>query len=347
MDHIYWSIVPVSLGLGLAAGWVMHRSDFCMTAMFRDLFLFRDAFMLRMLLLVVVASMVLFEALRWAGLAQPYPFPLLGAPSLANILGGALFGVGMVLAGGCVVGTLYKMGAGSLLSALAFVGLLIGATAYGAIHEWWAAFVRATTVLEGRVTVPAAMAVSPALLLVPAVAGGGFLLHRWRREGLLRRPGFAEGYLATWKAALALALIGALSYALVGMPLGVTTSYSKLGAALVQPFAPAWVAASSYFQAVPLDYVPPLGHQAVRGGPGPGLDGIAAVQLPLVLGIVVGAAVSAALLRELCPRASTPRRCAEASSSAWRPAWFPPATSGTCGAGCRCSPSRACCSWPA
>jgi hypothetical protein len=152
MDHPYWLIVPTSLVLGLAAGWVMHRSDFCMTAMFRDVFLFRDGFMPRMLVLLVVLSMVMFELLRLSGLAAPYPFPLLGPASLSNVLGGLLFGVGMVLAGGCVIGTLYKMGAGSLLSALAFVGLITGATVYAAIHELWIGFARATTLLPGPTT---------------------------------------------------------------------------------------------------------------------------------------------------------------------------------------------------
>jgi hypothetical protein len=83
------------------------------------------------------------------------------------------------------------------------------------------------------------------------------------------------------------------------MPLGVKTSYSKLGAELAQTVAPGWVAAQSYFQAVPLDYTPPFATQSVQGGPGPGLDAIAAIQFPLVFGIVAGAAISAALLREL------------------------------------------------
>ncbi|MCF6187818.1 MAG: YeeE/YedE family protein, partial [Desulfobulbaceae bacterium] len=75
--------------------------------------------MLRALLLLIVASMVLFEMFRQLGFLPLYPFPLLGSPSLANIVGGILFGIGMVTAAGCVVGTLYKMGGGSVISATA------------------------------------------------------------------------------------------------------------------------------------------------------------------------------------------------------------------------------------
>ncbi len=299
MNDPYSSIILASLGLGLAAGVVMHRSDFCVTAMFRDFFLFRDAYMLRMLVLLVVGSMALFEVLRWTGLVATYPFPLLGSASLTNILGGMLFGVGMVLAGGCVVGTLYKMGSGSLLSALAFVGLLTGATLYGEIHPWWSTLARATAIFPGRITLPQLLGVDPLVVIGPAVVAGAALLLGWRRRGLLARPAFAEGYLPPWRAALILAVVGALSYVIIGMPIGITTAYSKMGAWVESLFAGQHLAQLAYFRAVPLDYTPPFSHTAVQGGPGPGLDAVAAIQYPLILGIVAGAAASALSLGEL------------------------------------------------
>jgi hypothetical protein len=66
--------------LGGGAGWVMHRSDYCLSGMFRDLFLFRSAFMLRTLALLVVAPAVLFEAAHLCGVLPRYPYPLLTPP---------------------------------------------------------------------------------------------------------------------------------------------------------------------------------------------------------------------------------------------------------------------------
>jgi uncharacterized membrane protein YedE/YeeE len=298
IDHPYLVIVPASLALGLAAGYVMHRSDFCMAGMFRDLFLFRRTRMLRMLVLAVVASMALLESARLLGLVTPYPFPLLGPPSLASLIGGLVFGAGMVLAGGCVVGTLYKLGTGSLLALLALVGLIAGSALYAEIHPWWSALATATTLFPGKVTVPEILGWSPTLLLAAVALAGGLLLLRWYRQDGWRQKAAAEGYLQPWKAALALALIGLLSYLLIGMPLGVTTSYAKLGATLEAVLVPGHVDGLTYFKAQPLDYRPPIGELPVQGGPGPGLDGIAAIQLPLILGIVLGAAASAVLLRE-------------------------------------------------
>jgi uncharacterized membrane protein YedE/YeeE len=269
-----------------------------MAGMFRDLFLFRRTQMLRMLVLAVIVSLILFETARLLGLLSPYPFPLLGSPSLASVLGGLLFGIGMVLAGGCVVGTLYKLGSGSLLALVALLGLIAGSTLYAEIHPWWSALASATTLFAGKSTVPEILGLSPTPLLTAVALPGVLLLRRWYRQDRWRRVAAAEGYLQPWKAALLLALIGLVSYLLIGMPLGVTTSYAKIGAYLEGTLVPAHVEGLAYFHTQPLDYQPPLGDLRVQGGPGPGLDGIAAVQFPLILGIVLGAAGSALLLGE-------------------------------------------------
>jgi uncharacterized membrane protein YedE/YeeE len=156
----------VGLLLGLVAGFVMHRSDYCVAAMFRDLFLFRTAAMLRILLWQIVVTMVFFEIARRLGWLPLYPFPLLGSPSLANVAGGFLFGIGMVLAGGCVVGTLYKMGAGSVASGLAFVGLILGSGLYAEFHPWWGAFSKLAAMAE-TVVAPAHVARVGYFQLVP------------------------------------------------------------------------------------------------------------------------------------------------------------------------------------
>ncbi len=101
-------IAVTSLLPGLVAGVMMYRVDFCVTAMFRDLFLMHDIFMLRQLFVLVFISMLLFESDRLTGWIQPYPFPLLGAPGLASLIGSVLFGIGMIRAGGCVVGPCTK-----------------------------------------------------------------------------------------------------------------------------------------------------------------------------------------------------------------------------------------------
>lgn len=301
-------IVLSSLAIGLTAGFVMHRADFCVTASFRDLFLFRDFFLLRQMILLIVVSMVLFEFGRLSGLITLYPFPLLGAPSLANVAGGFVFGIGMVLAGGCVVGSLYKMGAGSLASALAFAGMLAGSAAYAEIHPQWSAFARSTVLVKNVITVPQWLGVSPFVLLLPLAAIGGIWLVREFRAGRMDRPAFAAGHLAPWRAAVILALLGFVSYVVIGMPMGITTSYSKLGADIELLIAPAHAEHRAYFSLQPLNYTPPFSDHAIQGGPGPGLDAVAAIQFPLILGIIGGAMVSARRVGEWRLQWRLPRR---------------------------------------
>jgi len=289
----------VSLFLGLAAGFVMHRSDFCMAGMFRDLFLFRRTVMVKSFVLLVVTSMVLFEAARWTGLLSVYPFPLLYPPTAANLIGGLLFGVGMVLAGGCVVGTLYKMGAGSVLSLTAFGGLIFGSGLYAEIHPAWAAFVNKTTMFPGKITVAQIVGVDPLIPVLVVAVPGALLLFLWHKKGELARPAFAAGYLQPYKAALALSLIGVVSYVLIGMPMGVTSSFTKIAGFIESVFWKSHFDQLVYYQGMPLSYFHRETASVLTGGPGPSYDALAAIQIPLIIGIVAGSAISAALLGEL------------------------------------------------
>lgn len=296
--HPYFALIPLCFLLGLAAGFIMHRSDFCLAGMFRDFCLFRRTDMLRSLLLLVTVSMLLFEFGRLSGLLTHYPFPLLGSPSLTNLLGGAVFGLGMVVAGGCVVGTLYKLGAGSLLSLGTFFGLIVGSLCYAEFSPWWASVAKATSIFQGKTTLPQYFNISPLYPVLLLSAVSGWLLLGWFREGKMHRPAFAEGYLQPWLAAIALALLGFVSWLSIGMPFGITTAYAKLGAFVELALFPQHLAGLPYFGSEPLQYVPPLGGVTVRGGAGPRLDAVAAVQFPLILGIVLGSALSAKLLGE-------------------------------------------------
>ena len=80
---------------------------------------------------------------------------------------------------------------------------------------------------------------------------------------------------------------------MLGMPLGITSSFAKIGGWLEHLVLPAHVEHSGFFQAVPLHYRHPLTGVELAGGAGPRFDAIAAIQLPLLAGIVLGSALSA------------------------------------------------------
>ncbi|GAB4332795.1 MAG: YeeE/YedE family protein [Desulfobulbaceae bacterium] len=301
-------LIAAGFFLGLAAGWVMYRSDFCVAGMFRDLFLFRRTVMLRSLLLLIVTTMILVELLRRGGLIGLYPFPTLGSPSPGNLAGGIVFGAGMVLAGGCAAGTLYKMGGGSVTSCVAFIGMIAGSGMYAEFHPSWKKVLDGFTFLKPAVTLPQALHCDPALVILPIGLVSGLLFLRWRATDSWHVASRARGHLQPWKAALCIALLGTLSYLLVGMPFGVTTSFAKAAAFLTSLAAPEHASAVPFYQGVPLDYAAPFTGQAIRGGPGPRLDGIALIQFPLITGIILGAMAAALRVGEFRPYFRIPPR---------------------------------------
>ncbi|WP_303722195.1 YeeE/YedE thiosulfate transporter family protein [Malonomonas rubra] len=285
----------------------MHRSDFCLAGMFRDLFLFRNSPLLRSLVLLIACTMLLFEAARLLGLLSfSLPSSLFGLPSLTNLLGGLLFGIGMVLAGGCVIGTLYKVGAGNFPSACAFLGLIIGSTLYAEFHPQWKQLETQTRFTDAA-TLPQLIGLSQssACFVVLAIFGG--FLFRWHQNGLLRRPSVVKGYLQPQTAALLLAVIGLVSFSLTGMPLGITTSYVKVGAFFEQLIIPEHFANLSYFQGQEFQYLSPLSGQTLNAGAGPFWDGLSLVQFPLIGGIFVGSALSAISMGKFLLRFNIPK----------------------------------------
>lgn len=303
------SVLFVIVGLlliGIVAGFFMHRSDFCMAGAFRDLFLFRTTSMLRPLLLLVVVVALCYELESQLGLIV-IPFPFFAPPTLFSFLGGIVFGVGMVLAGGCVIGVLYKLGNGNRLALTALLGLVVGSGLYAEVHRFVQPFVLRTRFTEA-VTLPQWIGISSGWWVLLLAAVGGGCSWRWQRRGQLIRATKAEGYVQPWKTALLLAGLLALSSLLVGMPFGVTTAYLKWAALFEQSLWPEHVAQLVIYSAQPIAIALPFSAGILRGGAGPPLDAIALMQYPLIFGIVFGSTLSSWRLREWSWRGTVPPR---------------------------------------
>lgn len=300
-------IILISLGLGLCSGVVMHRSDFCIAGMFRDLFLFRNSPLLPSLVLLISISMLLFESARLIGLLHyQLPSSLFGLPSLTTLIGGIIFGLGMVLAGGCVVGTLYKLGSGSFPAFFAFLGLLAGSAGYAELHPWWSQLAKKTQLTEAA-TVPQLLNQHSTVVILPLLVISAIFISRWRQQGKIVRPNYVKGYLQPWLAAVILAVVGLFSFSLTGMPLGITTSYTKIGAFLEQSLVPEHVASLGYFQGHGFHYLSPLSGKVLSAGAGPFWDGLALVQFPLISGILLGSGFSATTMGKFKLRFNQPK----------------------------------------
>lgn len=119
-------IVLLGLIVGLAFGYASQRGRFCINSAFRDLYLIKDNTLFKAFVLAVLIQMVGGQLLVGLGWAQVWVIEFFW---LANLVGGLIFGAGMVLAGGCSGGSWYKTGEGLLGSIVALVGFAAAATA--------------------------------------------------------------------------------------------------------------------------------------------------------------------------------------------------------------------------
>lgn len=304
-------MAAVSGILGVGAGFLFHRSSFCLAASFRDIFLFRRDAMMRALAVAFVLSALLFEALRLSGLLVAWPFPVFGPPSLAAILGGVVFGVGMVLAGGCVVGTLVNVGNGMAVGLASFVGIIVGSGIYAEIHPAWAKAAAAMR-FGSSVTLPQALGIAPSLILLPFLV----VVVLWLRRGAVGRKSsgtvtsLPRGYIHPQAAAAWLGVIGGISAVAISVPLGVSTMYAKIAGWMTSVVAPEHFASLPFYRSTPFRVIDPSAGILFTGGPGPVLDAVLAKEMPLLIGVVAGTALSALLVGEFHLRNAPHRQLA-------------------------------------
>lgn len=103
--------VIVVAGFGL--GFVMHRSRLCFARAFREPFMTGEGHMTKAVMLGILIGVPLAALLFQAKVIDPY----IAIPPVfwkGSLIGGLLFGFGMIFAGGCASGSLWRMGEGHL-----------------------------------------------------------------------------------------------------------------------------------------------------------------------------------------------------------------------------------------
>lgn len=124
----------ISGGLvGIAFGFVLQRTRFCMTGGFRDMYIAKNNTLFHAFLIAItVESVGVLSLIKLGIVSSPYEdYSVLGA-----IIGSYLFGIGIVLAGGCATGTWYRAAEGLIGSwvALFFYMLSAASMKYGALQ---------------------------------------------------------------------------------------------------------------------------------------------------------------------------------------------------------------------
>ena len=223
--------------IGLTLGVALFHASFGFAHGFRVLITEgRSAHVRAQLLMLGVAVLLFFPALAAGEVAgqtvRGFVFPL----GVGVIVGAFLFGIGMQIAGGCISGTLYTAGGGSLKMAVTLVSAIGGATLAAYTFPVWGDW----PALPG-VSLIETLGAAPALALNLAVFAALFavLTLRERRRHGSAAPIFGKGRLLTgpWPyawAALALAVLNFATLLAAGRPWGVTQAFATWGSLALQ-----------------------------------------------------------------------------------------------------------------
>ncbi|HET9490054.1 MAG TPA: YeeE/YedE family protein [Methylomirabilota bacterium] len=254
-----WSLYVSALTVGILFGYVLQRGGFCLTRALANLVLSGDATILRAWILALVVAIIGVQALVSLHVVD---VPVHSFRWLANILGGLLFGVGMILAGGCAGSTWYRVGEGAVGAVVVLLGFAIGASVVGigALAPVRRMLQEPTlTVGDAPPTLANALGVSPWIVIagLALMAGPWFLRGRGGAAGGKWPWGVTGGAVGLliiagwWASSLGDGPQGItfsantghlLTYVMVGFPNRMTWGMLLLPGVAVGAFAGAWLA---------------------------------------------------------------------------------------------------------
>lgn len=139
---VYLGSLKTSLAVkwifGIAFGVVLQRSRFCFTASARDPVLTGSTSLTRAVLIAIMVATIGFAGIQLAAYMAGKPVPGNISPvGLHTVVGAIIFGIGMVIAGGCASGTLMRVGEGFIMLMVTLVFFVVGSV-LGAYHfGWW------------------------------------------------------------------------------------------------------------------------------------------------------------------------------------------------------------------
>ncbi|CAN2040763.1 YeeE/YedE family protein [Candidatus Magnetomoraceae bacterium gMMP-15] len=128
--------VLTAIPIGFLFGFFLQKGDLCGASAFSEIILMKDWQKMFGLWIAIVVSMIGFTVIDLLGLVNLNPKHMFW---MNQVVGGVLFGIGMVLAGGCISGCLFKAGSGNLNSMIALLGIPLGISMVkdGPLHSFF------------------------------------------------------------------------------------------------------------------------------------------------------------------------------------------------------------------
>ena len=134
------TVVAMFFVFGGCFGFILQKSRFCFTASLRDPCITGSTSITKAVLIAIAITTIGFTAIKYNAFingaaipGQGYVLPI----SLATVIGGIMFGIGMVIAGGCASGTLMRVGEGFSMQVLSLTFFIIGSLWGAQNMGWW------------------------------------------------------------------------------------------------------------------------------------------------------------------------------------------------------------------
>lgn len=173
---------------GLAFGILIERGQICFTSAFRDLFLVGRSVMAK----AIIAGMALSSVLTVIVISVYDLTPITQIAALSTLIGGVLFGLGIVMASGCETGMMYRLMEGQVLFLPVFVGNIIGATFLA--YAWDHLGVYDTLVKSGtKINLIDSIGPVGAIVITLAMLGVLYALTVYREKSYHRKLALKKG----------------------------------------------------------------------------------------------------------------------------------------------------------
>lgn len=127
-----WVYLLVYAWFGLVYGMFLQYGRFCMASAVRDLFAVGVARMAVGVMIALCLYSIISSLVTVSGFSNFHPHPL----GWHVVIGGLIFGFGIIFTGGCASGSLYKTGEGNLGSALVILSISFSQAIFVALDEW-------------------------------------------------------------------------------------------------------------------------------------------------------------------------------------------------------------------
>jgi uncharacterized membrane protein YedE/YeeE len=163
---------------GIAFGVIIQRTRFCFVRAFRDPFMTGEGELVRAVSVSLIISLLGFTALKWTGLRGSEVY-VTQTFWFGSLVGGVVFGFGMLLSGGCGSGSVWRAGEGQVKLVLAVICFALSTSLFKALIKSWPGF----AALIGRsFFLPDWLSYKWTLLIMILIFAIYYLLATWNEE---------------------------------------------------------------------------------------------------------------------------------------------------------------------